>query len=133
MNRPVLHHIHVFCTELEPMIAFFEAACGAALVSRRTYGDGVLGAAMTIGVAYAPDLLTEARLNLKQLPCARPETVMAGMNHIGFAVKNLEAACEAACAAPGARLDTPPTLGAGLRYAFIRGPEDILVELVELM
>ena len=125
MSKPILHHMHVTCNELEPMIVFWEAACGAKLEERRTFSGGAPGAVLDIGA--------KARLYLKQVSCRLPEAAMAGVDHLGLAVEDLDAACKTACEVPGVRLDTPPTLlQSGSRIAFIRGPEEILVELVEV-
>jgi catechol 2,3-dioxygenase-like lactoylglutathione lyase family enzyme len=54
-----------------------------------------------------------------------------GLEHLGFTVPDLDAAA-AALAARGAEFSLPPTSIRGRRIAFIRGPDQVLIELLEL-
>ena len=54
-----------------------------------------------------------------------------GLEHIGFTVDDVDAAC-AELAAKGCDIAVGPlTRSPGLRLAFVRGPEGIMVELVQ--
>lgn len=54
-----------------------------------------------------------------------------GLEHIGLTVDDVDAAC-AELKAKGAEIAIGPlTRSAGLRLAFVRGPEGIMVELVQ--
>lgn len=124
MTPPVLHHAHLLCRDLEPMLAFWTGALGATLVRRRKFGadDGAeldLGAhpAMLFLRQIAPDA------HERTLPCF-------GYDHLGMTVTDMDAALEEILKHPLASLHTPPASGT-LKFAFIKGPENVLVELVE--
>ena len=54
-----------------------------------------------------------------------------GLEHIGLGVDDLDAAC-AMLRGRGADIAIgPTTAGPGIRLAFIRGPEGVMVELLE--
>jgi len=136
-----MQHIHLLCNELEPMVAFWEAVCGAKLEARRKFSGGAPGAIM--------DLNSTTKLYIKQgrnklhgtalTPEERQKA--AGLNHIGFVVEDIEATCKAVSAVPGVQLcagASPPgpyfplsEAPGGTRLFFVRGPEDILVEFVQ--
>jgi catechol 2,3-dioxygenase-like lactoylglutathione lyase family enzyme len=62
---------------------------------------------------------------------AAPTFPYYGLEHIGLTVDNVDAAC-AELKAKGADVAIGPlTRSPGLRLAFIRGPEGIMVELVQ--
>jgi hypothetical protein len=125
MNTPVLHHTHILCRDLEPMLAFWIEAIGAKLVRRRKFfADD--GAELDVGVL--PTLIFVRQIapsaNERTLPCL-------GYDHIGMAVKDMDAALEKILKHPLASLHVKPGMAGTLKYAFVKGPEDILVELMQ--
>jgi catechol 2,3-dioxygenase-like lactoylglutathione lyase family enzyme len=107
------------------MIGFFTEDLEADLVRRKKFGtaDGasldLQGTTINLRVARADEKM--------EGDAARPAY---GYNHIGLEVENLEAAF-AALSARGYSFFMPPTDIPDLRIAFFRGPEDIVIELVQ--
>lgn len=60
-----------------------------------------------------------------------PETPYYGLEHIGLTVKNIDATT-AALKAKGVTFTMDPnTVRPGVRIAFLRGPENVLIELIQ--
>lgn len=61
----------------------------------------------------------------------KPENSFVGLDHIGLRVNNIDAVCEA-LKAKGAEFTTEPkTIRPGVRIAFVRGPQNVLIELLD--
>ena len=120
-----LHHIHLICRDLEGMINFFTDALGAGLVARRKFGTAD-GATLD---------LQGATINLR---VAREDEVMVGdasqarfgYDHLGLQVDDIDAAYRD-LNERGFTFFVEPRNIPDLRIAFLRGPEDITIELVQ--
>jgi len=107
------------------MIGFFTEALEADLVRRKKFGtaDGasldLQGTTINLRVARADERM--------EGDASRP---IYGYNHIGLEVEDIEAAFTD-LSARGYSFFMPPTDIPDLRIAFFRGPEDIVMELVQ--
>ena len=121
------HHVHIICKDLEKMIEFFTESIGAELVRRKKFGtaDGasldLQGVTINLRVAR-----TDERME------GDASRSVYGYNHIGLEVDDIETA-HTDLRARGCSFFMPPTDIPGLRIAFFRGPEDIVIELVQRM
>ncbi|WP_372680066.1 VOC family protein [Desulfosarcina sp.] len=120
------HHIHLLCTNLENTIDFFTQAFGAELVARKQFGQAN-GASLS---------LNGTTINLRV--AAEDETVNAdaplpiyGYHHMCVEVDNLDAAYrelrdkKIECSVP------PRNTPDNLRVAFFKGPDDIVIEVLQ--
>jgi len=121
------HHVHIICKDLEKMIGFFTEGLGADLVRRKKFGtaDGasldLQGATINLRVARADEKME-----------GDASRSVYGYNHIGLEVEDIEAAFTD-LRAQGYSFFMTPTNIPELRIAFFRGPEDIVIELVQRM
>jgi len=121
------HHVHIICKDLEKMIGFFTEDLKASLVRRKKFGtaDGasldLQGVTINLRVAR-----TDERME------GDASRSVYGYNHIGLEVDDIEAA-HTDLRARGCSFFMPPTDIPDLRIAFFRGPEDIVIELVQRM
>ena len=124
-------HVHLRSSDPEATAQFFETLFEAE-VTRGIYPPGTLypgklrvmlkvgGQKILIAPAHPHDPMTPA-----------PPFPYYGLEHIGFTVDDLDATI-AALRAKGADVAVGPlTRDAGTYLAFIRGPDAIMVELVE--
>lgn len=124
-------HIHLRSADPEAMAQFFETMFDAE-VTRGIYPPGTLypgqkrillrvgGQKILIAPTHPHEAMTPA-----------PAFPYYGLEHIGFTVPDLDAAM-AGLRAKGAEVAVGPlTRDAGTYLAFIRGPEGIMVELVQ--
>ena len=119
------HHVHIICKDLEKMIGFFTESIGAELVKRKKFGtaDGA-----SLDLKGTTINLRVARVDEK-LEGDASRTVF-GYNHIGLEVEDIEVAYSD-LRERGYSFFMSPTDIPDLRIAFFRGPEDIVIELVQ--
>jgi catechol 2,3-dioxygenase-like lactoylglutathione lyase family enzyme len=120
-----LHHVHLICRDLEPMISFFVEALNAKLVERRKFGtaDGATLNLQGIGIN-----LRVARGGENIADNLTPSTY--GYDHIGLEVADIHSAYED-LKSRGFEFFMAPTEAADLLIAFFKGPENITIELVQ--
>ena len=119
------HHVHVICKDLEKMISFFTDAIGAELIDRRKFGtaDGasldLQGTTVNLRVAREDeDMVGDASQS------------RYGFDHIGLEVDDVDGAYKD-LTRRGHSFFMPPKDIPNLRIAFFRGPEDIIIELIQ--
>jgi catechol 2,3-dioxygenase-like lactoylglutathione lyase family enzyme len=119
------HHVHILCKDLEKMIGFFIEALGAQLVRRKKFGtaDGasldLKGTTVNLRVARSEEKVE-----------GDASRTVYGYNHIGLEVDDIESA-HTELRRRGYSFFMPPTDTPDLRIAFLRGPEEIVIELVQ--
>lgn len=124
-------HIHLRCHDCEAIARFFETMFGAD-VKRDVYPDGTLypGQPRVRMVVGGQSILTAPK-HPDDAMTAAPKFPYFGLEHMGLTVDDVDAAC-AELKAKGAEIAVGPlTRSPGLRLAFVRGPEGIMVELVQ--
>ncbi len=118
-------HVHLRSRDLDATAAFYERMFGAE-VSRSTLPNGTPRVEMKIGgftvlIGAATDPKTQDA----------PSSPYLGMEHFGLSVDDLDAAA-AELKAKGAVFEMEPTqVRAGLKIAFLRGPENVSIELLQ--
>ena len=119
------HHIHLICKDLEGMISFFTEALGATLVERKKFGtaDGasldLQGTTVNLRVDREDEVMTGDASQARY-----------GYDHIGLQVDDIDTAYED-LKRRGFTFFMPPKDIPDLRIAFFRGPEEIIIELVQ--
>ncbi len=121
------HHVHILCKNLEHMISFFTEELNAELVARKKFGtaDGasldLQGTTINLRVAREDeDMVGDASQS------------SYGYDHIGLNVDDVDAAYRD-LTQRGYLFFMPPKDIPNLRIAFFRGPEDITIELVQML
>jgi lactoylglutathione lyase len=124
-------HLHLRSPDPDATARFFETMFGAD-VARGVYPPGTLYPGqmrVTMRVGGQKILIAPAHPHDPMAPA--PPFPYYGLEHIGFTVEDLDATI-AELRAKGADVAVGPlTRDAGTYLAFIRGPEGIMVELVQ--
>jgi lactoylglutathione lyase len=124
-------HLHLRSADPDATARFFETMFDAE-VTRSTYKPGTLYPGqmrVTMKVGGQKILIAPTHPHDPMAPA--PAFPHYGLEHIGFTVENLDASI-AVLRAKGADVAIGPlTRDAGTYLAFIRGPEGIMVELVQ--
>ncbi len=121
------HHVHLICKNLEDMIIFFTDVLEATLVARKKFGtaDGasldLQGTTVNLRVDREDEVMT-----------GDASQTRFGYDHIGLQVEDVDAAYED-LKKRGYNFFMPPKDLPDLRIAFFRGPEDIIIELVQAL
>jgi catechol 2,3-dioxygenase-like lactoylglutathione lyase family enzyme len=118
-------HVHVFCSDLAATEKFFVDGMGAALVARRD-SRGVPGVELNLGGARV--LLRPKREN-ENLSEVTSRTF--GTDHFGLKVSDVDATV-AALRSRGVEIEVEPwDFAPTTRIAFVKGPDDVRIELVQ--
>jgi lactoylglutathione lyase len=119
------HHIHVFCSDLEATERWFVEGVGAEVVARAD-SRGVPGVTLRLGGASV--LLRPAREgeNLTSAGARR-----YGADHFGLRVSDVDATV-AELRSRGVFIEVEPwDFAPTTRIAFIKGPDEVRIELVQ--
>jgi len=124
-----INHVHIRSADPHASASWYEKHFGAKIVSEREVMPGTITISMELG--------GPVRLNVSSKPegtsdeRAVAELNRLGLEHFGFAVEDLEADLERLEGA-GVRIVLPLTeVVGGTRLAYIEGPDDVLIELVQ--
>jgi len=124
-------HVHIRSSDPETTARFFETMFGVE-ARRDIYPPGTLYPGqlrVSLNVGGQKVLVAPAHPNDPTAPA--PPFPYYGVEHIGLTVDNVDAACDE-LRAKGADIAIGPlTRSPGLRLAFVRGPDGIMVELVQ--
>jgi catechol 2,3-dioxygenase-like lactoylglutathione lyase family enzyme len=131
MGNFLFDHVHLRSTDPDATAAFFETMFGAD-VSRNTYPPGTLYPGqmrLTMRVGGQKILIAPSHPHDPMTPA--PPFPYYGLEHIGLTVSDLDAAISSLRAKGADVAIGPLTRDAGTYLAFIRGPDGIMVELVQ--
>ena len=119
-------HIHVRTKDPEGMASFFETMFGAKVL-RLIQSDGVPRVDLDVnGLAiFIASVPPEEHIDLS------PRDPHLGLDHFGFRVDDIDGAVED-LRSKGAEIYTEPrTIRPGVRIAFVRGPDDVRIEILQ--
>ncbi len=124
-----INHVHIRAKDPHASAAWYEEHFGAKVLSAREVMPGTITVSMEVG--------GPVRLNISSKPEGTPDTTAVaelnqlGLEHFGFDVDDLEADLDRLWKA-GIRIVLPLTeIAGGTRLAYIEGPDDVLIELVQ--
>ena len=124
-----INHVHIRSADPRRSAAWYEEHFEAKIVSEREVMPGTVTLSLEVG--------GPVRLNISSKPEGTPdikavaELNRLGLEHFGFAVEDLAAELEKLEKAD-VRIVLPSTeVVGGTRLAYIEGPDDVLIELVQ--
>jgi catechol 2,3-dioxygenase-like lactoylglutathione lyase family enzyme len=124
-------HVHLRSPNPDATATFFEQMFGAT-AKRDIYPPGTLyPGQMRVILTLGGQRVQIAPTHPVDPTAPAPPFPHYGLEHIGLTVDDVDAACEE-LRAKGAEIAIGPvTRSPGLRLAFVRGPEGIMIELVQ--
>ena len=124
-------HVHLRAHDPDTVGKWFETMFGAQ-VTRGIYPPGTLyPGQMRVSMIVGGQRILVAPQHPHDPMQDAPRFPYYGTEHFGFTVDNVDAACDE-LRAKGADIAIGPlNRDATLRLAFVRGPEDIMIELVQ--
>ena len=118
-------HLHVFCSDVDATERWFVEGLGATLVERRL-SRGVRVSELQLGGAQ---ILIRAAREGEQLAPAGARHF--GADHFGLRVVDVDATV-AELRRRGVQIEVEPwDFGPTMRIAFVKGPDDVRIELVQ--
>ena len=125
----LINHVHIRAADPPASADWYTEHFGAKKVSEREVMPGTVTISMDMG--------SPVRLNISsQVAGSSDERATAGLNrlgleHFGFDVEDIESDI-ARLSAAGVRVVLPITeVSGGAKLAYIEGPDDVLIELVQ--
>jgi catechol 2,3-dioxygenase-like lactoylglutathione lyase family enzyme len=131
MRNYIFDHAHLRSSDPEAAATFFETMFGA-VVTRGVYPPGTLYPGQKrISFVLGGQKILIAPRHPDDPTAPAPRFPYYGLEHIGLTVDDVDAAV-AELRARGAEIAIGPlTRDLGTRLAFVRGPDGIMIELVE--
>ncbi len=124
-----INHVHIRSSDPHASASWYEKHFGAKIISDREVMPGTVTVSMDVG--------GPVRLNISSQSDGSPDTRAVaelnrlGLEHFGFDVEDLEAELDRLEKA-AVRIVLPLTeVVGGARLAYIEGPDDVLIELVQ--
>lgn len=124
-----INHVHIRSLDPHASAAWYEKYFNAKILSAREIMPGTITVSMEVG--------GPVRLNISSKPEGSSdersfaELNRLGLEHFGFHVEDLEAELDR-LGKDGIRIVLPLTdVASGSRLAYIEGPDDVLIELVQ--
>jgi lactoylglutathione lyase len=119
-------HVHLRSPDPDATAAWYEKMFGAEVI-RSVMSNGVERTDIRLGgvavfIAKVPDSAELAE---------KSENSFVGLDHLGLRVNDIDAVC-AELKAKGAEFTVEPkTIRPGVRIAFVRGPQNVLIEILD--
>ena len=119
-------HVHLRSPDPEATAAFYQRMFGAEIIPS-IQSDGRPRTDMRLGGVMCFIAKVEADAPLAQ----KPEGSFVGLDHMGLRVRDIDAVV-AELKNKGAEFTVEPkTIRPGVRIAFLRGPQNVLIELLD--
>jgi lactoylglutathione lyase len=103
---------------------------------QRMFGAEIVKSVMSNGLPRTDIRLGGQMFFIAQVPpdaelAEKPEGSFVGLDHLGLRVNGIDAVC-AELKAKGAEFTVEPkTIRPGVRIAFVRGPQNVLIEILD--
>lgn len=119
-------HVHLRSPDPEATAAWYH----------RMFGAEVIHSVMSNGIERTDIKLAGVNHFIAKVPdsaelAEKPENAFVGLDHIGLRVANIDAVCDELKAKGAEFTVEPKTIRPGVRIAFVRGPQNVLIELLD--
>jgi lactoylglutathione lyase len=126
MSEFAYDHVHLRSPDPDVTAAYYERMFGAEII-RSIQSDGRSRTDMRLGgvmffIAQVPEDQTLAQ---------KPEGSFVGLDHMGLRVRDIDRVCDELKAKGAEFTVEPKTIRPGVRIAFLRGPQGVLIELLD--
>ena len=126
MSEFVYDHVHLRSPDPEETARYYERMFGAEVI-KSIQSDGRERVDMSLGGV----MMFIAKVEPDAALAEKPAGSFVGLDHLGLRVRDIDAVC-AALKAKGAEFTVEPkTIRPGVRIAFVKGPQDVLIEILD--
>jgi catechol 2,3-dioxygenase-like lactoylglutathione lyase family enzyme len=100
------------------------------------FGAEIIKSVMSNGLPRTDMKLGGVVFFIAQVPAdaelaTKPEGSFVGLDHMGLRVRNIDRVCDELKAKGAEFTVEPKTIRPGVRIAFVRGPQNVLIELLD--
>jgi lactoylglutathione lyase len=119
-------HVHLRSPDPDATAAYYERMFGAKVI-KSVMSNGLGRTDMELGgvMVFIAKVPEDAPLSQK------PEGSFVGLDHLGLRVRSIDAVCDELKAKGAEFTVEPKTIRPGVRIAFVRGPQNVLIELLD--
>lgn len=126
MTEFAYDHVHLRSPDPEETARYYQRMFGAEII-KSVQSDGRERVDMKLGGVMMFIARTEPEQSLAQ----KPGNSFVGLDHLGLRVRDIDRVA-AELKAKGAEFTMEPnTIRPGVRIAFVRGPQDVLIEILD--
>ena len=126
MTEFVYDHVHLRSPDPEQTARYYERMFGAEVI-KSMQSDGRERVDMKLGGV----MMFIAKTEPEQTLARKPDSSFVGLDHLGLRVRDIDRVA-AELKAKGAEFTMEPkTIRPGVRIAFLRGPQDVLIEILD--
>jgi lactoylglutathione lyase len=126
MTEFAYDHVHLRSPDPDETAHYYERMFGAKVI-KSVMSNGIERTDMNLGGVMVFIAQTPPESPLAQ----KPEGSYVGLDHLGLRVRNIDAVC-AELRQKGAEFTMEPkTIRPGVRIAFVRGPQNVLIEILD--
>jgi lactoylglutathione lyase len=126
MTEFAYDHVHLRSPDPEETARYYQRMFGAEII-KSIQSDGRERVDMKLGGV----MMFIAKVEPDQTLAGKPGNSYVGLDHIGLRVRRIHAVCEE-LRSKGAEFTVEPrTIRPGVRIAFVRGPQDVLIEILD--
>ena len=126
MTEFAYDHVHLRSPDPEETARYYQRMFGAEII-KSVQSDGRERVDMKLGGV----MMFIAKVEPEQILAAKPGGSYVGLDHLGLRVRNIDAVCDELKAKGAEFTVEPKTIRPGVRIAFVRGPQDVLIEILD--
>jgi lactoylglutathione lyase len=126
MTEFTYDHVHLRSPNPDETAAYYERMFGAKII-KSVMSNGIERTDMNLGgvMVFIAQVREDADL------AEKPEGSFVGLDHLGLRVRDIDQVCEALKAKGAEFTVEPKTIRPGVRIAFVRGPQNVLIEILD--
>jgi lactoylglutathione lyase len=126
MTEFAYDHVHLRSPDPEETARYYQRMFGAEII-KSVQSDGRERVDMRLGGV----MMFIAKVEPEQTLAATSGGSYVGLDHLGLRVCNIDAVCDELKAKGAEFTVEPKTIRPGIRIAFVRGPQDVLIEILD--
>ena len=126
MTEFAYDHVHLRSPDPDETAAYYQRMFGAEII-KSVMSNGIERTDMNLGgvMVFIAQVSSDANLSEK------PEGSFVGLDHLGLRVRGIDRVCEELKAKGAEFTVEPKTIRPGVRIAFVRGPQNVLIEILD--
>lgn len=126
MTEFAYDHVHLRSPDPEETARYYERMFGAEVI-KSVQSDGRERVDMKLGGV----MMFIAKVEPDQALARKPGGSYVGLDHLGLRVRDIDTVCRELKQKGAEFTVEPKTIRPGVRIAFVRGPQDVLIEILD--
>jgi lactoylglutathione lyase len=126
MTEFAYDHVHLRSPDPDETAAYYQRMFGAEII-KSVMSNGIERTDLNLGGVMVFIAQVPAGANLSE----KPEGSFVGLDHLGLRVRGIDRVCEELKAKGADFTVEPKTIRPGVRIAFVRGPQNVLIEILD--